>query len=92
MTAVQKGFATLEEAEAAAQQMGVIPYHSFDITPKMREQIKTDGQPLYQIAPPVGVAICAGKMATDEEVPHYKKGGPVSMDAMRLAVWQSRQH
>ncbi len=46
MTAVQKGFATLEEAEAAAQQMGVIPYHSFDITPKMRDQITTDGRGL----------------------------------------------
>jgi hypothetical protein len=85
VTAVKKGFATFEEAQAAAKQMGEAPYHSFDITPEMREQITTQGQPLYQLAP-VGGAIGAGMMATDEEPAQYKRGGPVSMDAMRLAV------
>lgn len=85
VTAVKKGFATFEEAQAAAKQMGEAPYHSFDITPEMREQITTQGQPLYQLAP-VGGSIGAGMMATDEEPAQYKRGGPVSMDAMRLAV------
>jgi hypothetical protein len=78
-------YPTLEEARVAAKQMSEIPYHSFDITPEMREQITTQGQPLYQIAP-VGGAVGAGMMATDEELAQYKRGGPVSMDAMRLAV------
>jgi len=78
-------YPTLEEARVAAKQMSEIPYHSFDITPEMREQITTQGQPLYQLAP-VGGAIGAGMMATDEEPAQYKRGGPVSMDAMRLAV------
>ena len=69
--------------------MNEVPYHSFDITPEMREGITTQGQPLYQLAPVAG-AVGAGMMATDEEVPQYKKGGPVSMDAMRLAVLNER--
>jgi hypothetical protein len=71
-----------------------IPVHSFDITPQMREDIVGRGQPLYQ-AIPAGVG--AGTLATpQEEVPEQpmKRGGAVSMDAMRLAVInkQLRKH
>jgi hypothetical protein len=70
------------------------PLHSFDITPQMREDIVGRGQPLYQ-AIPAGVG--AGTLAThQEEVPEQpmKRGGAVSMDAMRLAVInkQLRKH
>ncbi|MDH5642333.1 MAG: hypothetical protein OEY28_13675, partial [Nitrospira sp.] len=82
-------YETREAAQAAADEMSRIPYHSFDITPEIRESITTQGQPLYQLAPVAG-AVGAGMMATDEEVPQYKKGGPVSMDAMRLAVLNKR--
>jgi hypothetical protein len=79
----------MEEAQAAADQMGNVPYHSFDITPEMRESITTQGQPLYQLAPVAG-AVGAGMMATEGEPEQYRKGGvvrkPVSMDAMRLAT------
>jgi hypothetical protein len=89
MSTVKKGFATPEEARAAAEEMSNIPYHSIDITPEMREAITTQGQPLYQLAPVAG-AVGAGMMAADEEPTEYKKGGkvkkPVSLDAMRLAV------
>jgi hypothetical protein len=82
-------YPTMEEAQAAADQMSNVPYHSFDITPEMRESITTQGQPLYQLAPVAG-AVGAGMMATEEEPEQYRKGGvvrtPVSMDAMRLAT------
>ena len=69
--------------------MGEAPYHSFDITPEMREGIPTKGQSFYQLAPVAG-AVGAGMMATDEEPTQYRKGGvarkQVSMDAMRLAT------
>ena len=82
-------YPTIEEAQAAADQMSNVNYHSFDITPEMRESITTQGQPLYQAAPVAG-AVGAGMMATDEEPTQYKKGGvarkQVSMDAMRLAT------
>ena len=82
-------YPTMEEAKAAADQMGNVPYHSFDITPEMRESITTQGQAFYQLAPVAG-AIGAGMMATEEEPEQYRKGGvvrkPVSMDAMRLAT------
>ena len=82
-------YETREAAEAAADQMGNVNYHSFDITPEMRESITTQGQPLYQLAPVAG-AVGAGMMATEEDPSQYRKGGvvrkPVSMDAMRLAT------
>lgn len=78
-------YPTIEEAQEAAAKMSEAPYHSFDITPDMRESITTQGQPLYQLAPVAG-AVGAGMMATDEEPETYRKGGPVSIDAMRLAV------
>ena len=71
----------------------IIPVHSFDITPQMREDIVGKGQPLYQ-AIPAGVG--AGTLAApQEEVPEQpmKKGGAVGMDAMRLAVLNKKiQH
>lgn len=63
-----------------------IPVHSFDITPQMREEITGKGQPLYQMIP---AGVGAGTLAApQEEVPEQpmKRGGAVSMDAMRLAV------
>lgn len=87
-------YPTIEEAQAAAVKMGEVPYHSFDITPEMRESITTQGQPLYQVAPVAG-AVGAGMMATSEEPEQYKKGGavrkPVSMDAMRLATLNKKR-
>lgn len=54
----------------------MIPVHSFDITPQMREDIVGKGQPLYQ-AIPVGVG--AGTLAApQEESPsEYDRGGIV---------------
>jgi hypothetical protein len=82
-------YPTMEEAQAAADEMSNVNYHSFDITPEMRESITTQGQPLYQLAPVAG-AVGAGMMATEEDPAQYRKGGvvrkPVSMDAMRLAT------
>ena len=57
----------------------MIPVHSFDITPQMREDIVGKGQPLYQ-AIPAGVG--AGTLAApQEEVPDQpmKKGGAVHL-------------
>jgi hypothetical protein len=83
-------YPTLEEAQAAALKMNEIPYHSFDITPEMRQSIIEKGQPLYQMAP-VGVGAAA---ISEEEPMPYKKGGkikkPISMDAMRLAVMKRK--
>ena len=73
MSTVKKGFATPEEARAAAEEMGNVPYHSFDITPEMRESIINKGQPLYQMAP-VGVGAAS---ISDEEPETYKEGGDV---------------
>jgi len=70
--------------------MNEVPYHSFDITPEMRQSIIEKGQPLYQMAP-VGVGAAA---ISEEEPMPYKKGGkikkPISMDAMRLAVMKRK--
>ena len=82
-------YPTMEEAQAAADEMSNVNYHSFDITPEMRESITTQGQAFYQLAPVAG-AVGAGMMATEEDPSQYRKGGvvrkPVSMDAMRLAT------
>jgi hypothetical protein len=51
----------------------VVPFHSFDITPQMREEITGKGLPLYQAAP---VAIGAGAMQ-EEQPTEYAKGGTV---------------
>jgi hypothetical protein len=66
---VENAFKAQRSAETA------IPLHSFDITPQMREEITTKGQPLYQAAPPV--AIGAGAAMQEEEPTEYGKGGAV---------------
>ena len=66
---VENAFRAQRSAETA------IPLHSFDITPQMREEITTKGQPLYQVAPPV--AIGAGAAMQEEEPTEYGKGGAV---------------
>jgi hypothetical protein len=64
---VENAFRAQRSAETA------IPLHSFDITPQMREEITTKGQPLYQVAPPV--AIGAGAAMQEEEPTEYAVGG-----------------
>lgn len=64
---VENAFKAQRSAETA------IPLHSFDITPQMREEITTKGQPLYQVAPPV--AIGAGAAMQEEEPSEYAGGG-----------------
>lgn len=56
------------------------PFHSFDITPQMREDITTKGVPLYQAAPPV--AIGAGAM--QEEQPSEYAGGGIIKKAGQI--------
>jgi len=83
--AVDEGYITAEEAAEMNPyqrrmfinqfQTRVNPVHSFDITPQMREEITTKGQPLYQVAPPV--AIGAGAAMQEEEPSEYGKGGAV---------------
>jgi hypothetical protein len=58
-----------------AMQQVSVPFHSFDITPQMREDITTKGMPLYQVAPPV--AIGAGAAMQEEEPTEYAGGGAV---------------
>lgn len=53
----------------------MVPFHSFDITPQMREDITTKGMPLYQVAPPV--AIGAGASMQEEQLEQYAGGGAV---------------
>jgi hypothetical protein len=63
---------------------GVVPYHSFDITPQLRESITSKGQPLYMAAP-LGAAVDS---ALEQEEPvQQRKGGAVNQDAMNMAVW-----
>jgi hypothetical protein len=70
------------------------PLHSFDITPQMREEIVSKGQPLYQAVPP---AIGAGALMEPEQDQNMKRGGAVkkcscdvSQDAMQIAVMNKR--
>jgi hypothetical protein len=90
----QKTWSEFLAANPRAAEEFYTPVHSFDITPQMREEITGKGQPLYQAIP---AGLGAGKIAApQEEVPEQpmKKGGAVSMDAMRLAVMnkQLRKH
>lgn len=90
--AVDEGHITAEEVSAMNQpqrnafmdqfQTRVNPVHSFDITPQMREEITTKGQPLYQVAPPV--AIGAGAAMQEEEPTEYAGGGIIKKAAKAL--------
>jgi hypothetical protein len=63
-------------------------FHSFDITPQMRDEITTKGQSLYQAAPPVAIgAGLSQEEPAPEPAPTYRRGGAVSQDAMNMAVW-----
>lgn len=72
-----------------------IPLHSFDITPPMREEIKSKGLPLYQqIGVPIGAGAAGAAAVQEPAEPEYRKGGPVKRkisfltnpDAMRLEL------
>jgi hypothetical protein len=66
---------------------GVVPYHSFDITPQLRESIIKNGQSLYMAAP-LGVAVDS---ALEQEAPaQQRKGGAVNQDAMNMSVWNKQ--
>lgn len=68
--------------------------HTFDITPQMREEIKSKGLPLYQVAAPVATGAAAAAMEEPAAEPEYRKGGKVKRkvkfstnpDAMRLEM------
>jgi hypothetical protein len=78
---VKFGTQNIEGAE------GVVPYHSFDITPQLRESIIKNGQSLYMAAP-LGVAVDS---ALEQEEPvQQRKGGAVNQDAMNMAVWNKQ--
>ena len=64
-----------------------VPYHSFDITPQLRDSITNKGQPLY-VAAPLGVAVDSA--LEQEEPAQQRKGGAVNQDAMNMAVWNKQ--
>ena len=79
-------------ANPRAAEEFLSPYHSFDITPQLRDSITNKGQPLYMAAPigaaPIGAAVDA---AVDQEEPvQQRKGGAVNQDAMNMAVWNKQ--
>jgi len=71
-----------------------VKVHTFDITPQMREEIKSKGLPLYQVAAPVAIGAAAAAMEEPAAEPEYRKGGKVKRkvkfstnpDAMRLEM------
>lgn len=79
---VKLGTQDIEGAE------GVVPYHSFDITPQLRDSITEKGQPLYMAAP-LGVG-AVGAALEQEEPAQQRKGGAVNQDAMNMAVWNKQ--
>ena len=82
---------TREEAEAAVAELSTQPLHSITITPEFEKHVQEKGQKLYQ-AIPAGIGIGAEALTEEEPAP-MKKGGPVSLDAMRLAVMNKKvQH
>jgi len=82
---------TREEAEAAVAELSTQPLHSITITPEFEKHVQEKGQRLYQ-AIPAGIGIGAEALTEEEPAP-MKKGGPVSLDAMRLAVMNKKvQH
>jgi len=62
-------FNTAEEAQRAANAPLTNKLHSFDITPQMREEVLTKGQPLYQqIGIPAATGAAGAGMLEDEPV------------------------
>ena len=92
-SAIASRHGTREEAEAAASELSTQPLHSITITPEFEKHVQEKGQRLYQ-AIPAGIGAGIGAEAlTEEEPAPMKKGGPVSLDAMRLAVMNKKvQH
>ena len=92
-SAIASRHGTREEAEAAAAELSTQPLHSIAITPEFEKHVQDKGQRLYQ-AIPAGIGAGIGAEAlTEEEPAPMKKGGPVSLDAMRLAVMNKKvQH
>ena len=92
-SAIASRHGTREEAEAAAAELSTQPLHSIAITPEFEAHVQEKGQRLYQ-AIPAGIGAGIGAEAlTEEEPAPMKKGGPVSLDAMRLAVMNKKvQH
>ena len=92
-SAIASRHGTREEAEAAAAELYTQPLHSITITPEFEKHVQEKGQRLYQ-AIPAGIGAGIGAEAlTEEEPAPMKKGGPVSLDAMRLAVMNKKvQH
>ena len=89
--------------KASAQAtMQTLPVHRFDITPQMREEIKTKGQPMYgKVAMPALEGLAAGSGAAtigpqvfdmdneqDVQNPIHFSENP---DAMLLELMQSNQ-
>ena len=91
-SAIASRHGTREEAEAAVAELSTQPLHSIAITPEFEKHVQEKGQRLYQ-AIPAGIGIGAEALTEEEPAP-MKKGGPVSLDAMRLAVMnkQLRKH
>ena len=92
-SAIASRHGTREEAEAAVAELSTQPLHSITITPEFEKHVQEKGQRLYQ-AIPAGIGAGIGAEAlTEEEPAPMKKGGPVSLDAMRLAVMNKKvQH
>lgn len=92
-SAIASRHGTREEAEAAVAELSTQPLHSIAITPEFEKHVQEKGQRLYQ-AIPAGIGAGIGAEAlTEEEPAPMKKGGPVSLDAMRLAVMNKKvQH
>jgi hypothetical protein len=90
-SAIASRHGTREEAEAAVAELATQPLHSIAITPEFETHVREKGQRLYQ-AIPAGIGIGAEALTEEEPAP-MKKGGPVSLDAMRLAVMNKKvQH
>ena len=90
-SAIASRHGTREEAEAAVAELSTQPLHSIAITPEFEKHVQEKGQRLYQ-AIPAGIGAGIGALTEEEPAP-MKKGGPVSLDAMRLAVMNKKvQH
>lgn len=84
------------DAANAQAQMRTLPVHRFDITPQMREVIKTKGQPLYSTMGAEGLAAGSGAatigadalMGNDEQPVQNPVHFTENPDAMLLELMQ----